>query len=461
MLSADIYIRRRNQLKKQIRSGIVLFLGNDESPINFADNPYRFRQDSSFLYFFGLDMPGLSAVIDIDQDEDILFGNDIDVSDIIWMGPQIMLKARAQEVGVNRTCSTGELESFLNVCLNQRRNIHFLPSYRWETQLKIQNLLGIQPAAANNYASIALIKAVIEQRSVKIQEEIDEIEAALEITCEMQTAVMRMVRPGLNEKEIAGHIEGIALTHGCPLAFPMILTVNGQILHNHYQGNVLKKGQMLVNDSGSESPLRYASDVTRTVPVDKRFTQEQKDIYDLVLKAQETAIQSIEPGIKYRDIHAKTARIIAQGLKDLDFLRGDIDKILAAGAHALYFPHGLGHLLGLDVHDMESLGEDYIGYDEKTARSDQFGFSQLRYGKELKANLVLTVEPGIYFIPALIDKWRSERKHEAFINYDKAEQFKSFGGIRIEDDVLVTQTGSRVLGRAIPKKIDEIERMKD
>jgi Xaa-Pro aminopeptidase len=273
----------------------------------------------------------------------------------------------------------------------------------------------------------------------------------------MQTAAMKNVRPGLNEKEIAGLIEGIALAHGCPIAFPTIFTINGQILHNHYQGNVLKTGQLLVNDSGSESPLHYASDITRTVPVDKKFSQQQKEIYNLVLRAQEGAIQTAKPGVKYRDVHLVAARIIAQGLKDLDFLRGDIDEILAAGAHALYFPHGLGHLMGLDVHDMESLGEEYSGYDDKTVRSDQFGFAQLRYGKELQAGLVLTVEPGLYFIPSLMEKWRAEGKHQGFINYDKAEKLQSFGGIRIEDDILVTQTGCRVLGKPIPKNISEIE----
>jgi Xaa-Pro aminopeptidase len=429
--------------------------------MNFSDNTYRFRQDSSFLYFFGLDTPGLSALIDVDKDEEILFGKDIDAIDKIWMGPQPLLEDRALRAGVNHTNSPGELEDILKASLHQRRRIHYLPPYRYETQLKIGSLLGIHPLLATDYSSVELIRAVVEQRSVKISEEIREIEAALEITYEMQTAAMRMVRPGLNEKEIAGHIEGIALSHGCPIAFPMILTINGQILHNHFQGNVLKNGQLLVNDSGSESSLHYASDITRTVPVDKRFSPQQREIYDLVLRAQEGAIQSIKPGVKYRDVHIVAARIIARGLIDLDFLKGDIDEILAVGAHALYFPHGLGHLMGLDVHDMESLGEEYSGYDEKTVRSDLFGFSQLRYGKELQAGLILTVEPGLYFIPSLVEKWRSERRYERFINYDKAEKLQSFGGIRIEDDILVTQTGCRILGRPIPKKMDEIEGMRD
>lgn len=461
MFETEIYVQRRARLKRQIRSGLILFLGSDESPMNYSDNMYRFRQDSSFLYFFGLDTPGIATLIDVDKDEETLFGKDIDASDKIWMGAQPLLNERALRAGVRRTALPGELEDILKASLRQRRKIHYLPPYRYETQLKIGTLLGIHPLLAADYSSEELIRAVVEQRSVKASEEIQEIEAALEITHEMQTTAMRMARPGLNEKEIAGHIEGLALSHGCSIAFPMILTINGQILHNHFQGNDLKSGQLLVNDSGSESTLHYASDITRTVPVDKRFSPQQREIYDLVLSAQEGAIQSIKPGPKYRDIYLVAARIIAQGLKDLDFLRGNIDEILAAGAHALYFPHGLGHLMGLDVHDMESLGEEYSGYDEKTIRSSQFGFSQLRYGKELRTGLVLTVEPGIYFIPYLIDQWRSERRYERFINYERTEELKSFGGVRIEDDILVTQTGCRILGRPIPKKIDEIEGQRD
>jgi Xaa-Pro aminopeptidase len=457
VFEANIYVQRRNRLKGQLKSGVILFLGNEESPMNFLDNPYRFRQDSSFLYFFGLDSPGLAGVIDVDEDKDIIFGTDVDLNDIIWMGPQPLLKDRAMKVGISETAPPEKLDEMLKRALQRGKKVHFLPPYRPETFLKIEKLLGIQFAVVKEFVSVELIKAVVEQRSIKIKEEIEEIEVALNITYQMQTAAMKMAKPGVNEKEIAGKMEGIALSHGCPLAFPMILTINGQILHNHYQGNILKEGQLLVNDSGSASPRHYPSDITRTVPVGGKFAQQQKEIYELVLKGQETAIQSIAPGIKYRDVHLKVAKTIAYGLKDLGLLKGNVEEAFKEGAHALFFPHGTGHMLGLDVHDMESLGEDFVGYDETTQRSDQFGFAQLRLGRELHPGFVLTVEPGIYFIPALIDKWKKEKEFTQFINYDEAEQYRNFGGIRIEDDVLVTDSGSRVLGKPIPKKVEEVE----
>jgi len=457
MFDSKVYIQRRKRLKEKIQSGVILFLGNEESPMNYPQNPYHFRQDSTFLYFFGLDSPSLAAVIDVENDKDIIFGDDVDIEDIIWMGFLPSLKERALKVGVEDTELSSKLYETVKDAAQQGKKVHFLPPYRPETKLKIAQLLGLGPDTLKDNTSENLIKAVVEQRAVKINEEIEEMEKAHSIAYEMHTTAMKMAKPGVYEKEIAGKMEGIVLSYGCNISFPTILTINGQILHNHYHGNMLEEGRLLVNDSGAESELHYAADITRTVPVGGKFTQKQKEIYELVFNSLENAIRSIKPGIKYRDIHLQTARIIASGLKDIGLMKGDVEEAVNAGAHALFFPHGLGHMIGLDVHDMEDIGEDYVGYDDKTKRSDQFGLAYLRMGRELQPGFVMTAEPGIYFIPALIDKWKGEGKFRDFIDYEKVEEYRDFGGIRIEDDVLVTETGYRVLGKSIPKSVEEIE----
>jgi Xaa-Pro aminopeptidase len=457
MFDSRIYVQRRSRLKEKIKTGLILFLGNEESPMNYAGNTYHFRQDSTFLYFFGLDFPALAAVVDVDDDKEIVFGNDVEIEDIIWMGFQPLLAVRAMGAGIKETAPLNQLEETVKKAIQKGKKVHYLPPYRPETKLKIANLLGHQPDVDQDNASKELIKEVVAQRSVKIAEEIDEMEKAHRVSYEMHTTAMRMAKAGVYEREIVGKIEGIALAHGCQLAFPTILTIDGQILHNHYHGNILKEGRLLVNDSGAESGMHYASDITRTVPVGGKFTEKQKEIYEIVLNSQQAAIQSIKPGIKYREIHLKTSKIIASGLKDLGLIKGDTEDAVREGVQAMFFPHGLGHLLGLDVHDMENLGEDYVGYDEKTKRSDQFGFAYLRFAKELQPGHVLTVEPGIYFIPALIDKWKGEKKLTQFIDYEKVDKYKDFGGIRIEDNVLVTESGGRVLGKSIPKKVKEVE----
>jgi len=457
MFDSKVYIQRRKRLKEKIQSGVILFLGNEESPMNYPQNPYHFRQDSTFLYFFGLDSPSLAAVIDVENDKDIIFGDDVDIEDIIWMGFLPSLKERALKVGVEDTELSSKLDETVKGAAQQGKKVHFLPPYRPETKLKIAQLLELDPDTLKDNTSENLIKAVVEQRAVKINEEIEEMEKAHSIAYEMHTTAMKMAKPGVYEKEIAGKMEGIVLSYGCNISFPTILTINGQILHNHYHGNMLEEGRLLVNDSGAESELHYAADITRTVPVGGKFTQKQREIYELVFNSLENAIRSIKPGIKYRDIHLQTARIIASGLKDIGLMKGDVEEAVNAGAHALFFPHGLGHMIGLDVHDMEDIGEDYVGYDDKTKRSDQFGLAYLRMGRELQPGFVMTAEPGIYFIPALIDKWKGEGKFRDFIDYEKVEEYRDFGGIRIEDDVLVTETGYRVLGKSIPKSVEEIE----
>ena len=459
MFDPSIYTQRRDRLKDQLQSGLILFLGNEESPMNYPANPYHFRQDSSYLYFFGLDFPSLAGVIDVDENRDIIFGNDVDIEDIIWMGFQPSMKERAGKVGVKETFPLAKLEETVQKAVQQGKKVHFLPPYRPETELKLSRLLGISPDEVKKNASVELIKAVVAQRSVKIKEEVEEIEKAHAVTHEMHTMAMKMAKPGIYERDIAGRIEGIALSLGSSVSFPIILTINGQILHNHYHGNMLEEGRLLVNDSGAESLLHYAADITRTIPVSGKFSQKQREIYEIVLSSQEVAIQSIRPDIKNRDIHLKTAKVIAEGMKGLELMKGDTDEAVQEGAHALFFPHGLGHQMGLDVHDMEDLGEDYVGYDEKTKRSDQFGIAYLRLAKELQPGYMVTVEPGIYFIPALIDKWKGEKKFTQFINYDKVEEYRDFGGVRIEDNVLVTEDGHRVIGKTIPKTPEDIEKI--
>ncbi len=457
MFSAKTYQERRDILKKNFNQGILLFIGNDESPMNYAANVYPFRQDSSFLYYWGLDLPGLAALIDIDENREIIFGDDFTMDDMVWMGPQPALKDLAEQVNVREVLPGEALEEYLKKAQKGARPIHFLPPYRAEQVLKLRRYLHLRPELVKGAASEAFIKAVVAQRSVKSAEEIDEIEKALDITAQIHLQAMKLVKPGLYEYEVAGKLRGIAFSHGGSLSFPLIFSVHGEILHNPHQLNKMEKGQLLVIDCGAEAPSHYAGDITRTIPVAGKFSEEQKAVYNVVLAAQTSAIEMIAPEVRYLDIHLNAARSIALGLKELGIMTGNIDDAVEAGAHALFFPHGLGHMMGLDVHDMENLGEDYVGYDETVKRSEQFGLAYLRLAKKLKPGYVLTVEPGIYFIPQLIDKWQQEGKFKEFINYERVQQYRNFGGIRIEDDVLVTEEGHRVLGKLIPKQIDGIE----
>ena len=457
MFNATTYIQRRNRLKQQLGSGVVLFLGNDESPMNYMDNPYPFTQDSSFLYFWGLDAPGLAAVIDVDEDRDVLFGDDPAMADIVWTGPQPLLREKADAVGVATTRPAAALADELAQTIGQGRQVHFLPQYRADNQIKLEALLGLRAASVNRYVSKPLVKAVIAQRSVKTDEEVTEVEAALAVSYEMHTLGMREARPGRYEREVAGAVEGVAISGGGRLAFPVILSKRGEVMHNHSYGNLLEAGDLVVNDAGASSPSHYASDITRTIPVSGTFSERQRAIYQTVLDAQQRAIEAMAPGVSFKDIHLLAARSMTSDLKDLGLMKGDVDEAVAVGAHAIFFPHGLGHQMGLDVHDLEGLGEDLVGYDETVQRSAQFGLCYLRLGKALEPGYVVTVEPGCYFIDPLIDQWQAEGKFDAFINYDAFDAYRGFGGVRIEDDVLVTPDGYRVLGRPIPRTIDEVE----
>jgi Xaa-Pro aminopeptidase len=481
MFSAEIYMERRKRLRADVGAGIILLLGNEEAPMNYADNQYPFRQDSSFLYFFGLDCPGLAAVIDIDQGTECMFGDDLTVDDIVWTGPQPTLKEQCLKTGISETAGLDKLPEVLKKAVRQDRKIHFLPQYRAENVLKIQQLLRIPPSSVwrghlalvplhrqdaggtqgrdglATHVSEALIRAVVAQRSIKSEQEVEQIEAALEISYEMQTLAMQMSKPGMYERHVASAMEAVVLSHGSRISFPTIFSIHGETLHNHSYDNQMQAGNMAVNDSGAESPLHYASDITRTIPVSGKFSQRQKEIYSIVLNAQEKAIEAVKPGVEFREVHLLACRELASALKDLGLMKGDIEQAVQAGAHTLFFQCGLGHMLGLDVHDMEGLGEEYVGYTDKIKRNPEFGFKSLRLAKALDPGFVITVEPGIYFIPELIDRWKASQKNSQFINYDLVEMYRDFGGIRIEDDVLVTNVGHRVLGRKIPKAISEVE----
>jgi Xaa-Pro aminopeptidase len=459
MFESKVYTAHRNRLRSLVSSGIILMPGNPEAAMNYAANTYHYRQDSNFLYYFGLDHDGFAGVIDVDNNKDIIFGNDIDIDDIIWMGPQPSVKEQSAKVGVENTEPMAKLEPFLKDALSKGRKVHIVKPYRGEVLIWLESLLGVHHSQVKNFISEELIRGIVSMRSIKEDIEIKEIERAIDVAYFMHTAGMKMANEGMVEQEIAGAIEGIALAHGGPVSFPVILSIDGQTLHNHFHGNILREGRMLVIDAGCESAMHYASDITRTVPVGGKFNQRQKEIYEIVLKANMETIKGTKPGIQYKEMHLLAAKTIASGLKDIGLMKGDVDEAVARGAHALFFPHGLGHMLGLDVHDMEGLGENFVGYDNTVARSDQFGLAFLRLARRLEPGFVLTNEPGIYFIPALIDQWRGEGKFTEFINYDKVETYKDFGGIRIEDDVLVTETGNKVLGKPIPKTVEEVEKL--
>jgi len=457
MFAKEVYWQRRKMLREIIGDGLILIPGNEESSMNYRANTYHFRQDSSFLYFFGINKPGFYGICDTDTGEDTLCGNDFAIDDIIWMGEQPSVRDLAAEVAVEKTASLNDLAAVLQKAVKSGKKIHMLPTYRGDHDIKLGQMMGVGCEELTKFVSQDLIAAVVKLRSIKDQYEISEIEKAVEVAGIMHTTAMKMAYPGNYERELAGAIEGIALSHGGPVSFPVILSMDGQTLHNHYHGNELAEGRMVVCDAGAETAMCYASDITRTYPVGGKFSTMQKDIYNIVLKANTETIKASAPGRTYREVHLMAAKIIAGGLKELGLMKGDLDEAVVAGAHALFFPHGLGHMLGLDVHDMEGLGENHVGYNEALKRADQFGLAYLRLGRELEPGFVITNEPGCYFIPALIDQWKGEKKHEQFINYDQLEKYRSFGGVRIEDDVLITDTGSRVLGTPIPKTVEEVE----
>ncbi len=460
MFKAQAYLSRRRNLKTRIDSGIALFMGNDESPINYADNTYHFRQDSSFLYYFGLNTAGLTGIVDVDEGKDYIFGNDLTVEDFVWMGYQPSLKEQAQKVGIENTRSIPDLEKFLKETVAKGREIHLVPQYRAENKIKLFNWLGIKLNETQNAASVELIKAVVAQREIKSDEELLEIEKGVNTTVDMHVAAMQMVQPGIMEWEIAARVLEIAVKAGGNISFPIIATIHGETLHNHYHGNQLKDGDMLLLDAGAETALGYAGDLSSTMPVAATFSERQKEIYNIVLASHNASIEMLTPGLPFKNIYYECCRVIVEGLKDLGLMKGNAEEAVQLGAHAMFFPCGVGHQMGLDIHDMENLGEVYVGYDGKP-KSTQFGIKSLRLAKPLVPGLVLTIEPGIYFVPSLIDMWRAEKRFADFINYDKLEAYKDFGGIRNEENFVITADGYRLIGKQKPKTIEDVEKQKN
>ena len=460
MFSTSTYTTRRNQLKKDVTNGLILLFGNNDLGMNYGANTYHFRQDSNFLYFFGINQAGLSAVIDTDSGEEMLFGDDLTLDDVVWVGPHPTMQELAERVGVKSTKPFADLSEMIKKAAADGRAVHFLPPYRFENKLRLQDWLNIPAAEQKAKASESLIRAIIAQRAYKSAEEIVEMEKAVNISRAMHHAVMRGAKQGKKEAELAALAQAIAVSTEGNLAYPVILSKDGQTLHNHYHSNILQNGQLVLGDFGGETKSCYAGDITRTFPVSKTFTSKQRDIYNIVLKAEDDSIAALKPSVTYQQIHLDAAKIIANGLKDLGLMKGDVNAAVEQGAHALFFPHGLGHMIGLDVHDMEDLGEDFVGYSDAIKRSHLFGTAYLRLGRELETGFVLTVEPGIYFIPELIDVWQSEGKFAEFINYDKLKEYRDFGGIRIEDNVLITEDGHRVLGERIAKTVEEVEALR-
>ncbi|MBO5314548.1 MAG: aminopeptidase P N-terminal domain-containing protein [Prevotella sp.] len=460
MFSKETYISRRARLRELVNSGIIILFGNNESPCNYpANGYYPFRQDSSFLYFFGQNRDGLVGVIDVDNATETLIGNDIDIEDIVWYGAVDSIKDMAEQVGVGNTAPMNELRNICDKAVSQNRKIHFLPPYRHDTMIVISDLLGIHPYKQKEAASLELINAVVKLRSVKEQQEIEEIERACEIGYEMHTLAMRLTKPGITEKFIGGQMTGIAQSLGAMTSFSTIFTQHGEIMHGCPSMEKLQEGRLVLCDAGAETINNYCSDNTRTYPVNGKFDNRQIEIYRIVEECHDYVLEVAKPGVKYFDVHLDMCRLMAGRLKEVGLMKGDTDKAVTAGAHAMFLPHGLGHMMGMDVHDMEGLGQIHVGFDKETRPNlEQFGTNCLRMGRRLEKGFVLTDEPGIYFIPALIDEWREKGLHKEFINYDLLETYKDFGGIRIEDDILITDDGCRFLGeKRIPYHPADIE----
>ena len=460
MFDTATYIRRRNELKKLVKEGIIILFGNNESPANFPNNGYYpFRQDSSFLYYFGLQRDGLVGIIDIDNDKDILVGNDIDIEDIVWYGSVESMTEMMQRCGAQETLPMKALKTICNEALGKHRKIHFLPPYRHDIKIQVFDLLGVHPIQQKEAASMELIKAVVKMRSAKEQQEIEELERAAVIGYKMHTTAMRLTKPGVTEKFVSGQVDGIAHSYGAMVSFPTIYTQHGEILHGAPSMNKLEEGRLVLCDAGGETLNNYCSDNTRTMPVNGKFIQRQLEIYSIVEACHDYTLELAKPGVKYADVHFAVCRLMFDRLKELGLAKGNTEEAVRAGAHAMFLPHGLGHMMGMDVHDMENLDQINVGFDEETRPNlEQFGTNCLRMGRRLEEGFVVTDEPGIYFIPALIDEWKAKKHCAEFLNFDKLETYKDFGGIRIEDDVLITKDGCRFIGKdRIPYHPKDVE----
>lgn len=458
LFSKSTYVERRNELKKLVGSGLIVLFGNNDSPANYPSNTYKFRQDSSFLYYFGLHRNGLVGVIDVDNDREYLVGDEIDIEDIVWYGSVTSVAEMAEMTGVARTAAMRELPAIVESAKAQGEEVHFLPPYRFDNQIQIMDLLGIHPSQQKAAASLKLIAAVVKMRTTKTEEEIAELERAAEIGYEMHTTAMRLCRPGITEQYIGGMVDGIANAYGCMVSFQTIATQHGEVMHGNPSPAKLEAGRLMLVDAGAETNENYCSDNTRTTPVSGVFTQKQKDIYNIVVECHDHVLEVAKPGVKWWDVHFAVCRIITERLQQLGLMKGDVEESLKAGAHAIFLPHGLGHSMGMDVHDMEGLGQVYVGFDNEVRPSTQFGTNALRFGRRLQKGFVVTDEPGIYFIPALIDDWKKNGTNAQFLNFDKIDEYRDFGGIRIEDDVLITDEGCRFIGsKRIPYHVEDVE----
>ena len=458
MFSKEIYVQRRTELKKLVGEGLILLFGNNDSPNNYPANTYHFRQDSCFLYYIGLKREGLAAIIDIDNDQEYVFGNDIDINDIIWTGYVPSVKELAAQSGISHTAPMNQLKVMVDAAQTKGQTIHFLPQYRHDLMIQLSDLVGIHPLQSREKASVALIKAIVSMRSVKKPEEIEELRKASEIGYMMHTTAMKLCAPGVTEKHIAGVIEGIAMSYGDGVSFQAILSTHGEIQHGFPSFTPLEPGRLMLCDAGAETSENYCSDHTRVTPVSGTFTPRQRDIYAAVEAAHDWVIANSKPGVKWLDIHLGSARVMTEHLKAIGLMKGDTEEAVQVGAHAMFSPCGLGHMMGMDVHDMEGLGQNYLGYDDEVQPSSQFGLCNLRCGRRLQEGFIMTDEPGLYIIPHLIDLWRSEKKFTQFINYDALDSWRDFGGIRLEDDILITKDGCQMIGdKVIPYHIDDVE----
>jgi Xaa-Pro aminopeptidase len=457
LFDKQVYIDRRAVLKKNVSSGLILILGNDQVGMNYDHNWYPFRQDSSFLYYFGLSIDGLAAIIDIDNNEEIIFGNENTIDDIVWTGPLPTVKEMAALVGIEKSMPYSDIEKYCTNTITQKRTLHINPQYRGDNKLKLQQWLNVSSEKLSEFYSVTLIKAIVQQRSYKEVREIAEMHHATLISVDMHLAAMQFAKPGMKEYEITGKLKEVAYANNATVSFPPIVTVHGEVLHNTTANNTLQEGHLLLCDAGASNYMNYAGDLTSTFPVSKKFTPQQKNLYQIVIDAHFTAVAMLQPGVLYKDIYLAASQKIVEGMQALGVMKGDAAEAVAAGAHAMFFQCGLGHMIGLDVHDMEGLGEQYVGYNDSLIRSKQFGMKSLRLARALEKDFTLTVEPGIYIIPQLIDKLKAEHKFEEFINYEELEKYRFANGIRVEEDYVITNTGADILGKRLPITVDEIE----
>ena len=447
LFESSVYVSRRKVLKEKINNGLILLMGNEEAGMNYKDNWYPFRQDSCFLYYFGIDLSGLAAIIDAETGEETIFGNELSIEDIVWTGPQPTVVDMAAAVGVSKTAPYNNIENVIRKAITSGRPIHFIPPYRSENKIKIAQWLKIGVNAVSESASVSLIKAIVSQRSHKESCEVEEMDKAAIISADMHLTAMRYAKPGMKEYEVMAKVKETVYANNGSLSFHPIVTIHGETLHNVYAGNTIKEGQMVLCDAGAANDMNYAGDLTCTFPVGKKFTTKQKEVYEIVLNAHTSSVAMLKPGVLYKDVYLNAAQKIVEGMQSLGVMKGDVQEAVAAGAHAMFFQCGLGHMIGLDVHDMEDLGEPYVGYTDVLKKSTQFGMKSLRLGRALEPGFTLTVEPGIYLIPQLIDAWKAENKFDDFFNYNVLDQYRDFSGIRVEEDYLITENGYRLLGK--------------